>query len=121
VKPGTLRLTALLRLTVIDAAGAHMGVLDVRSSQPLPPGAPTILGLLCSPNPVVASLGLKRRDAAPTPSRRHTLTHGRFVPWNEIASIDNAAVRLRCSFSDLPTIVDAADGGPPTPTKPASL
>jgi hypothetical protein len=119
VKPGTLRFTALLRLAVIDAAGAHMGVLDVRTSQPLPPGAPTILGLVCSPNPVVASLGLKRRDAAPTPNRRRTPTRGRFVPWDEIASIDDAAVRLRCRFSDLPTIADAPDGGPPTATKTA--
>jgi hypothetical protein len=119
VKPGTLRFSKLLRLPVVDAAGTRMGVLDVRSAQPSPPGAPMILGLLCSPDPVVASLGLKRRDAAPTPSRRHTRTHGRFVPWPQIASIDNDAVRLRCRFSDLPTIADAPDDGPPTPTEPA--
>jgi hypothetical protein len=120
VKPGTLRFSTLLRLPVVDADGARMGILDVRSSQPLPPGAPTILGLLCSPDPVVASLGLKRRDAAPTPRRRHTLTRGRFVPWPQIASIDDDAVRLRCRFAELPTIADAPDTGPPTPTDPAN-
>ncbi len=120
MKPGTLRFSTLLRLPVIDAASARMGILDLRSSQPSPPGAPTILGLLCSPDPVVASLGLKRRDAAPSPRRRATHTSGRFAPWHQIASIDDQAVRLRCRFADLPTITDAPDPGPPTPTKPAN-
>jgi hypothetical protein len=119
VKPGTLRFSKLLRLPVVDAAGVRMGVLDVRSSQPSPPSAPTILGLLCSPDPIVASLGLKRRDAAPSPRRKGTHTNGRFVPWHEIASIDDEAVRLRCRFADLPTITNAPDTGPPTPTEPA--
>jgi hypothetical protein len=120
VKPGTLRFSTLLRLPVVDAAGVRMGILDLRSSQPSPPRAPTILGLLCSPDPVVASLGLKRRDAAPSPRRRGTHTNGRFVPWRQIDSIDDHAVRLRCRFSDLPTITDAPDPGPPTPSKPAN-
>ena len=118
MKPRTLRFSNLLRLPIIDAAGDRMGILDLRTSQPRPPAAPTLLGLLCSPDPVVASLGLKRRDAAPSPHRRHTLTHGRFVPWHQIASVDNDAVRLRCRFADLATIADAPDNGPPTPTTP---
>jgi hypothetical protein len=113
VKAGELRMSALLRLVVLDAGGARMSVLDLRTSQPTPPDAPRLVGLLCSPDPVIASLGLKRHDTAASLGRRRTHAHGRFVPWREISSIDMHAVQLRCHFSELTPLAEAPDPGPP--------
>jgi hypothetical protein len=113
VKPGELRMSALLRLSVVDAEGARMSVLDVRTSQPTPPDAPRLVGLLCSPHPVIASLGLKRHDIAASLGRARAHTHGRFVPWHEINSINTHAIQLRCRFSELTPLAEAPDPGPP--------
>jgi hypothetical protein len=113
VKAGEIRMSALLRLPVLDAEGARMGVLDVRTSHPTPPDAPLLVGLLCCPAPVIAALGLKRHDISPSLGRRRAHVRGRFVPWREIASIDPDAVRLGCRFSELPSFSEAPDPGPP--------
>jgi hypothetical protein len=116
VKAGQLRISALLRLPVLDADGVRMAIVDVRTSQPTPPDAPHVLGLLCSPDPVFASLGLKRSDLAASPARRRAHTHGRFVAWHEIGSIGADGVRLRCRLSDLPLLSETPDPGPPAPS-----
>jgi hypothetical protein len=113
VKAGELRMSALLRLPVLDAGGARMSILDVRTSQPRPPDAPRLVGLLCSPDPVIASLGLKRHDTAASLARRRAHAHGRFVPWHEISAIDTHAIQLRCRFSELTPLAQAPDPGPP--------
>jgi hypothetical protein len=113
VKPGQLRISALLRLPVRDAGGARMSVLDVRTTQPTPPEAPRLVGLLCSPDPVIASLGLKRHDIAASLRRRRARANGRFVPWHEITSIDAHAIQLRCRFSELGSLAETPGPGPP--------
>jgi hypothetical protein len=113
VKPGQLRFSEFLRLPVLDADGRRMRVLDVRTSQPAPPDAPTLVGLLCTPDPLVASLGLKRHDMSASLGRRRALAHGRFVPWRQIASIGADAIRLECRYSDLEPLTAASDMGPP--------
>ena len=104
MKPGAIRFSTLLRLPVVDSAGARMGLLDVRTSEPAPPTAPAILGLLLSPHPRAGSRGLKRHDAALSPRRRRTQAHSRYAPWHQIASINLDAVQLHCRFEDLPAI-----------------
>jgi hypothetical protein len=119
VKAGQVRISVLLRLPVLDSDGVRMAILDVRTSQPAPPDAPRLIGLLCSPDPMIASLGLKRSDIAASPGRRRAQAHGRFVAWHEISSIDTHQVRLRSRFCDLPPLSETSESGPPatTPTE----
>jgi hypothetical protein len=113
MKPGQLRFSALLELPVLDVDGTRMSVLDVRTAQPTPSEAPTLVALLCTPDPRIASLGLKRHDMAASVGRRRALLQGRCVPWHQITSIGPDAIHLECRYSDLRTLADASDTGPP--------
>jgi len=111
---GALPLTALLQLRVIDTLGCEMGVLDVRTDRAHPPAAPRVTGLLCSPDPKLALLGLKRHDGGLLP-RPRAARQARFAPWTAIASIDSEAIHLDSPFGELPRLVDMPDEAAPPP------
>jgi hypothetical protein len=111
---GLLPLTALLRLRVIDSLGREMGVLDVRTDRARPPLAPRVTGLLCTPDPKLVLLGLKRHDGGLLP-RPRSARQARFAPWTAIASIDRSAIHLESPFDALPLLIDTPDETPPRP------
>jgi hypothetical protein len=115
VSGGEIRLSELLRLRVVDAAGDTLSVLDVRTAQPATPDPPRIVGLLCSKGPRLRSFGLKRHDAGFVIGPNRVRRHGRFVPWHEIESIGASGIQIRCRFAELERIEETGDPGAPAP------
>jgi hypothetical protein len=100
-------LTSLLQMRVIDAGGNAMGILDVRTGRADPPAAPRVTGFLCAPDPKLMLFGLKRHDGGLMPRPRAS-KKTRFVPWEAIGTIADA-IRLDCTFENLPHLADAPD------------
>ena len=108
--------TKLIHLPVCDPAGRAMGVIDVRTTLPDP--EPKILGFLVAPHPLRHTLGLKRFDSTGerfAGTRRNT----RYLPWQDVHTIDPSAIQSRLALSELPMLSDAPDSQPPPMPKQA--
>ena len=110
-RPGTEMLyTRLIHLPVCDPAGQTIGVVDVRTTLANP--EPEILGFLVAAHPLRYTMGMKRFD---TTSERFAGTHHntRYLAWNDIATIDQAAIQSRIALADLPLLSDIPASPPP--------